>query len=161
MDEAPLQIDVAPMSDLWDEWPEAEDIARRAMSAVARHPSVRLGPDAEVTLALADDQTVRGLNRDYRGQDKATNVLSFPAARGPMLGDIIIAFETLLKEAATEGLAREAHLAHLTVHGLLHLLGHDHDTEERAMAMETLETALLAGLGYADPHAGGRVMPGG
>ena len=104
---------------------------------------------------------VRNLNRDYRAKDKPTNVLSFPAPHGPLLGDVIIAWETLLREAEEEGITPADHLAHLTIHGLLHLLGYDHETDAEAVAMESLETAILAGLGIKDPHAAGRMTPDG
>jgi len=122
---------------------------------------VAVPADAELSLALADDATVQGLNRDYRAKDKPTNVLSFPAAHGPLLGDVIVAHETLMREAVEEGIPAADHLAHLTIHGLLHLLGYDHETEADALRMEALETSILAGLGIADPHAAGRESPDG
>jgi len=112
-----------------------------------------------IDVTLLADKAQRVLNRDWRGKDKPTNVLSFPGPGGPVLGDIVMALETLLAEALEEGIAPDHHLAHLTVHGLLHLLGHDHETEAEALAMEALETAILASLGIADPHEAGRMMP--
>jgi probable rRNA maturation factor len=159
-DEAIL-TEIAVLSDLWDGLPEAEAIVRLAARATAAHVGTKLPPDAELSVALADDATIRGLNRDYRNQDKPTNVLSFPAAHGPLLGDVIIAYETLVREAQEEGVSPRDHLVLLTVHGLLHLLGYDHLTEPEAVEMEALETAILAGLGIKDPHAGGRTMPEG
>ena len=102
---------------------------------------------------------MRRLNRDYRGKDKPTNVLSFPRRRllagrlGPLLGDIVLAAETVAREAEDEGLALDDHLTHLIVHGFLHLLGYDHEDEAEAAVMEGLETAILGGLGIADPYA--------
>jgi probable rRNA maturation factor len=159
-DEA-IQTEIAVLSDLWDGLPEAEAIVRLAARATAVHVGAKVPQDAELSVALADDATVRGLNRDYRNQDKPTNVLSFPAAHGPLLGDVIIAYETLAREAEEEGVAPRDHLVLLTVHGLLHLLGYDHLTEPEAVEMESLETAILADLGINDPHAGGRTMPEG
>jgi probable rRNA maturation factor len=114
---------------------------------------------------LADDAFVRGLNREYRRQDKPTNVLSFPSGfldgegdpgEGPFpIGDVVIAFSTLAREAAAQGKSVEDHLAHLVVHGVLHLLGYDHETEDQAREMEGVEVRLLAGLGVADPYEGG------
>jgi probable rRNA maturation factor len=117
----------------------------------------------EVSIRLTDDAEVQELNRRYRGQDKPTNVLSFPgddpaAMLAPgqplMLGDVIVAFETTRDEAAAAGRAIEAHLAHLIVHGVLHLGGHDHEGDLEAERMEAVETRVLARLGHADPYAG-------
>ena len=121
-----------------------------------------LGSALEVSVRLTDDAEVRALNRDYRGQDKPTNVLAFPGddpetPREPdqplLLGDVVVALETTVREARECGRTAEAHLAHLIVHGVLHLCGHDHLGDAEAQAMETLETRVLAGLGHADPYA--------
>ena len=160
-DEAGFQADIAVLSDLWNGLPEAEAAVHLAVDAVAHKDGIVIPPDAELSVALADDATVRRLNRDYRAKDKPTNVLSFPAPHGPMLGDVVIAYETLVREAAEEGISARDHLVHLTVHGLLHLLGYDHETEDEALAMEATETAILSGLGIKDPHAAGRTMPEG
>lgn len=159
--EASIVTDIAILSDLWEGFPEAESVVRRAVAAVAARADVAVPAEAELSLALADDAMVRTLNRDYRAKDKPTNVLSFPAPHGPLLGDVIIAFETLTREAAEEELTPADHLAHLTIHGLLHLLGYDHETEAEAVRMEALETSILAGLGIRDPHAAGRETPDG
>ena len=114
-----------------------------------------------MSLVFTDDAHIRALNRKYRGKDKATNVLSFPAAPaapggnrfGPLLGDIVVAEETVAREAADQGLTLDHHLTHLIVHGFLHLVGHDHETEAEAVVMERLETAILAAIGVADPYA--------
>lgn len=115
---------------------------------------------------LTDDSAIHALNRDWRGHDAPTNVLSFPASnplrRKPRarqaappapLGDVVIAFETTAREAAAEDKPIEHHLAHLAVHGFLHLLGYDHGTSRDAKEMETLEAVILAGLGVPDPYA--------
>lgn len=159
--EASIVTDIAILSDLWEGLPEAESVVRRAVAAAAARPDIAVPAEAELSLALSDDATVQGLNRDYRAKDKPTNVLSFPAPHGPLLGDVIIAFETLTREAAEEQLTPADHLAHLTIHGLLHLLGYDHETEADALRMEALETSILAGLGIRDPHAAGRETPDG
>jgi len=105
-------------------------------------------------LLLADDETLADLNRRFRNIDKPTNVLSFPsAAGGDFLGDIAIAYETCEREADAGGIAFRDHAAHLIVHGLLHLVGYDHDADEDANEMESLETRILAALGVADPYA--------
>lgn len=146
-------------------WPEeAEWLAERAALAalVAALPADH-GP-AELSVVLADDPLVQGLNRDYRGKDKPTNVLSFPLSGddGPLaepgvpilLGDVVLAWETLTREAAEQGKPLADHLTHLVAHGVLHLLGHDHETDAEAEAMERLEVAVLARLGVPDPYAG-------
>lgn len=154
-------IEVGIDSPLWQDWPEAEVIAEGAARAALAGAGIALRPGVEVGVSLADDARLRELNRDWRGQDKPTNVLSFPAAEGaalaraPHLGDIAIAYETLAREADEEGKSLAAHLAHLVVHGVLHLLGHDHEDEAQAEAMEALERRVLAGLGHADPYAAG------
>lgn len=121
---------------------------------------------AEVGITLAADEAVRDLNARYRGQDRATNVLAFPLldldhgrplhAPGPgplLLGDVIVALETVCAEASTSGRPLGAHLSHLVVHGTLHLLGFDHGDEDEARVMEDLERAVMADLGLADPYA--------
>jgi len=114
-----------------------------------------------VSLLLSDDRTVRELNRQWRKIDKPTNVLSFPAAeptalaRAPLLGDIVLAYETTAREAAAQKKSLADHGTHLVVHGFLHLLGHDHILAQQAEVMEALETRILARLGIADPYADG------
>lgn len=115
----------------------------------------------EVSLVFTDDQSIRAINQEWRGQDKPTNVLSFPAyplepggIPGPMLGDIVIARETLVREAADLGKPFDEHLTHLMVHGFLHLFGYDHMEKDEAEEMEGLETRILAELGLSDPYAG-------
>jgi probable rRNA maturation factor len=126
---------------------------------------------AEIAIVLTDDSAVRTLNRDWRGVDGPTNVLSFPAQRRPpatrpampeppvLLGDIVIAFETTMREACSESKPFEHHLAHLAVHGFLHLLGQDHDNDSDAEAMEGTERAILARLGIPDPYAASDLIP--
>jgi len=119
------------------------------------------GP-VELTVVLTDDETIRDLNRIWRSRDKPTNVLSFPllGPEGPapapdqpiLLGDIVLARETIAGEASVQGKALDDHLTHLIVHGLLHLLGFDHDIDSRAEEMEALEISLLGELGLADPY---------
>ncbi|MBB1249288.1 rRNA maturation RNase YbeY [Rhizobium sp. G21] len=113
----------------------------------------------EVSLVFTDDAAIREINAEWREQDKPTNVLSFPAfplapggKPGPMLGDIILAEETLRREALDLGVAFEDHLTHLLVHGFLHLFGYDHMTEEEAAVMEGLEIRILAELGLENPY---------
>lgn len=114
----------------------------------------------EVNILLANDTTIKKLNRDFRGMDKATNVLSFPAAPLPkkmktesvLLGDIILASGTVRREVKAENKTLESHTIHLVVHGLLHLLGYDHMKAKDAKVMEKLECDILAVLGYPDPY---------
>lgn len=112
----------------------------------------------ELAVMLADDGELRALNRRWRAKDEPTNVLSFPAGApggGPPrpLGDIVIAFETAAREARAARLPLSHHVTHLAVHGFLHLVGYDHQSEPDAEAMEGLEIAVLARLGIADPYA--------
>ena len=116
-----------------------------------------------MSLLLTGDAEVQALNARWRGQDKPTNVLSFPAApagrlaEAPALGDIALAFETLAREAEAAGVPLADHYRHLVTHGFLHLIGYDHETDEEAERMEALETRILARLGVADPYADGAV----
>ena len=144
--------------------PDAEELCSRvaavalgAAASLVDLPAERL----EVSLLLTDDAQVRDLNRDYRQQDKPTNVLSFAALDadspippdGPiLLGDVIVARETTEREAADEDKTVVHHLSHLVVHGVLHLLGYDHMEDDEAEEMESLERSILAGLGVPDPY---------
>jgi probable rRNA maturation factor len=143
-------IDVQVQSPLWDAEPAAAQTVRAAIDAAA----ALVPATGEVSVLLTDDASVRDLNRAWRGLDKPTNVLSFPAAKagGALLGDIAIAYETLAGEAAADTKPFLHHLAHLAVHGFLHLLGYDHQTDSQADAMEGLERAALARLDIADPY---------
>jgi probable rRNA maturation factor len=156
-----VTVDVLAESPLWEAEPDAEAVVRRAiLQAVAVvEPN---GPAAEVAVLLCDDATIAALNAQWRGRDEPTNVLSFPAlpASDPMvsdgavhLGDIAIANETVVREAREQGRTVSQHLAHLAVHGFLHLLGYDHQTDSEAEHMEGLERAILAALGISDPYA--------
>lgn len=107
--------------------------------------------EAEVSVVLADDNFVQGLNREYRGKDKPTNVLSFPQDP-PMLGDIVLAFETIEREASEQNKDFAAHLTHLLVHGVLHLLGYDHEDDQEASEMEGLEIEILQKMGINNPY---------
>lgn len=152
-------IDVVIEDERWAAFEAVETLVLRAGSAAAAHSGVTMREDAEIAVLLADDATIQKLNAQWRAQDKPTNVLSFPAAEpariseSPMLGDIIIARETLLREAQDEMKKPDHHLQHLVVHGVLHLLGYDHETDHEAEEMEALERKILAGLGIADPYA--------
>ena len=109
----------------------------------------------EVTIRLVDADEGRALNNEYRGKDYATNVLSFPYESEPVItGDLVICTEVVAKEAAEQNRPLDAHYAHLTVHGMLHLQGWDHENDDDAQAMETEETEILAAMGYPDPYMG-------
>jgi probable rRNA maturation factor len=121
--------------------------------------------EADLAIRLVDDKEGRALNHHYRGKDYATNVLSFPAelpeglpkgVKLPLLGDLVICAPVVAREAAEQGKPLNAHYAHLTVHGVLHLLGWDHEDDKEAEAMEQLEREILADLGVGDPYAGER-----
>jgi probable rRNA maturation factor len=136
--------------------PAAATIARRAArAALAGGRTGRRGNEGELCLVLADDALQRRLNRDFRGADKSTNVLSFEGAPAS-LGDVVLALETIAAEADSQDKSLADHLAHLVVHGVLHLMGYDHQTGAEARAMERLERDILAGLGIADPY---RMVP--
>jgi probable rRNA maturation factor len=174
-------IDIAVESRLWNGEPKAAAIVRDAIATAADvvralpRAAVRApaGANHEVSVVLTDDAAVQKLNREWRGFDKPTNVLSFPAAQGatvqgaataqgaaaaqgaavpPLLGDIVIAYETVAREAEAETKLFAHHVAHLAVHGFLHLLGYDHDSDEEAEEMERLEARILARLDVPDPH---------
>lgn len=146
-----------------DAFANLEALCERVSAAVLAAPAVRDGIPAEpfeVSFRFTNDSEMRRLNKTYRGKDKATNVLSFPAL-GPegkpapgeaLLGDVVLARETVLAEAAAQGKQPAHHLTHLLVHGLLHLLGFDHETGGKAAKMEALEAEILAGLGVPDPY---------
>lgn len=109
--------------------------------------------DAEIALRIVDEDESRALNRDYRGKDYATNVLTFPLVEEPyLIGDIVLCAPVVLQEAKDQHKSLEAHFAHLTVHGVLHMHGYDHETEAEAELMETLETEIVIKLGYPDPY---------
>ena len=154
-----LTADIVITADCWRAEPGAEDIVQRAIVAAAGATPGQADL-AEVAVMLTDDAGIRALNHDWRGIDKPTNVLSFPAVALPdggsqprALGDIAIAYETTRREATTENKPFGHHLSHLAVHGFLHLIGYDHETDVDAETMETLERQILARLGIPDPYS--------
>jgi probable rRNA maturation factor len=156
-----LRLDIVEEGGDWRGLGAPAEAVRAAGRALVALVEIGAEPLA-AAVALSTDERVRALNRAYRGIDKPTNVLSFPApappdaasAPGPQsLGDIVLAFETLCAEAAEQGVSPRHHLQHLVVHGLLHLLGYDHETDADADEMEALEVEILARLGVADPYA--------
>lgn len=164
-----LTLDIAGDERTWTSLDHrtATRAARRVASTIAAHVELP-GPRVSATLLLSSDARVKSLNRQWRGIAKPTNVLSFPSPplptptrRGAALyiGDVVLAEETLAREATELGIPLGDHYRHLVLHGLLHLLGYDHETEEEAQEMEALETRLLATLGVADPYAGSVPVP--
>ena len=150
-----------------DGWPRGDwtPLAKRACSATAEIEAALANSRLMASILFTTDEQVHTLNREWRGKDKPTNVLSFPmltredllalAPDGPpeMLGDIALAYETCAREAAEKRISLEHHATHLLVHGFLHLAGHDHvDSDAQAEAMEALEIAALAKMGVADPY---------
>jgi probable rRNA maturation factor len=154
--------EVLVVADCWQAEPDAEAVVHRAIAAAAESVDADVG-DAELAVMLTDDAGIRALNGNWRGIDKPTNVLSFPALQptgpvGPddaprMLGDIAIAYQTTRKEADDEQKPFDHHLSHLAIHGFLHLIGYDHENDGEAEAMEALERQILAQLGIPDPYA--------
>ena len=145
------------------DWPD-DAVLEKLIAEVFRAAEAELGLaseyPSEVSLLFADDETIRGINAEWRGKDRPTNVLSFPAfplrpgmAPKPLLGDIVLAFETVAREAEAEAKQFADHLSHLIAHGLLHLFGHDHETDTEAEVMEQLERQILARLAIPDPYA--------
>jgi probable rRNA maturation factor len=155
--------EVLIVADAWNSEPDADAVIQRAVAVAAEMADADTA-DAELAVMLTDDAGIRTLNSNWRGIDKPTNVLSFPALRPPtgvsgaddippMLGDIAIAYETARREADDEQKPFDHHLSHLAVHGFLHLVGYDHETDDEAEAMEALEIEILAQLGIPDPYA--------
>lgn len=153
-----FSIDLTIEDDTWGKDAAMEALARRAFAAAFAVASDRPRDAVEISLLLTDDAGIQELNRDWRNKDKPTNVLSFPAPAVPgipgprPLGDIAVAYETVAREAEEEKKPFENHLTHLLIHGLLHLLGYDHELEAEAEIMEGLEVKALASLGIADPY---------
>ena len=158
-----LEIDVEPP---WA-YCEREELARRAADAAQTVAPELANPRLSASVLFTSDAEIHALNREWRRRDKPTNVLSFPmlaraellelARDGPpeLLGDVALAHETCAREAGDKGIALEDHAAHLVIHGLLHLAGHDHEISPRdADAMEALETKALALMGIGDPYGG-------
>lgn len=161
-----LDIQISVEDDGWPDEDALEAMADRILGLAAtflaqkeQQPFPAEPP--ELSLVFTDDESIRAINAEWRGQDKPTNVLSFPAfplepggMPGPMLGDIVIARETVAREAVDLEKSFDDHLTHLMVHGFLHLFGYDHIETDDAVIMEALETRILAELGLPDPYAG-------
>lgn len=148
-----LAIDVLVESNLWTETEDAGSVVKRAVEEAAVMLST---PRAELAIVLTDDSAIRSLNRAWRGVDAATNVLSFPTSRTGgarrLIGDIVLAYETIAREARVQRKPFAHHLAHLAVHGFLHLLGYNHERDNDAERMEGIERDVLRRLGISDPY---------
>ena len=158
-----LRVDFVVTSPRWRGAIPARTLARKAIGAALKETGVTLARGAEVSVHLVGDADIQALNAQWRGKDAPTNVLSFPAvgpdriAQTMLLGDILIAYETVAREAEDESKTLPDHFRHLVIHGFLHLLGHDHVEDAEAEAMEELEVRALARLGIADPYAAGEL----
>lgn len=153
-----VRYDVAINADGWQSEHSLRMLVDRVLEATL-HALEFDDVDSELSLVFTDDANIRTINAKWRHIDKATNVLSFPAfpiqsgqRPGPILGDIVIARETVQREAQEENKSFDDHLSHLIVHGLLHLTGYDHQNDEEAEQMESLERKILASLGISDPY---------
>ena len=154
-----IAIDIIVEAGDWPDEAELSRLAGRAVEAIVGEIGTP-GASSELSLVFTDDAHIRALNSGWRGKDKPTNVLSFPAfptrrgdALPPMLGDVVLAAETVAAEAAGEGKPLADHITHLIVHGVLHLIGYDHETDAEAEDMEQAERRILAGLAIPDPYA--------
>ncbi len=156
-----ITLDLSVEAGDWESLGDVAAIAERAAGAAgAVIPAAALPPEGgECAVLFTDDAAMRALNRTWRDQDKPTNVLSFPGGDHPggpgprHLGDIVLAYETVAREAAEEGKPPAEHVSHLIVHGILHCLGYDHESDAQAEEMEALEIAALKEIGIADPYA--------
>ena len=154
-----VTIDILVEAGEWPDETELAVIARRAVDGVMAEIGVAPSTPSELSVVFTDDAHIRTLNSGWRGKDKPTNVLSFPAfpasagkALPPMLGDVVLAAETVAVEARNEDKPLADHMTHLIVHGILHLIGYDHQTDAEADAMEQAERRILAGLAIPDPY---------
>ncbi|MES0883316.1 rRNA maturation RNase YbeY [Roseibium sp. SCP14] len=152
-------IDLAIEAGNWPEERQLRALVERAISAAFQEADLEAIENTEVSLLFTDDVSIRRLNKQWRDKDKPTNVLSFPGSDpqgdvyGPLLGDIVFAHDTIVREAEEMGVDFSDHLSHLTVHGLLHLFDYDHQESDEAELMECLEKSILAALGVDDPYA--------
>ena len=152
----PLEVAVIRTDDTWPE--DLDPLAERAVLEALKQSKAKVKGAAELSILLTNDEEQHALNREWRGKDSSTNVLSFPQIEpfGPVIGiigDITLARETLEREAAEQGVSFTDHFTHLVVHGFLHILGYDHLTDAEALQMESLETQILGSLGVGDPYA--------
>lgn len=154
-----VAVEVVHRCELWRKALCDDGMLQRAARAAAAAAAPGLSAGCEIAIVLTSDREIRSLNRDWRGHDRPTNVLSFPLADPELgdgaarpLGDVVLAAETVRREAAETGRTPAQHAVHLVVHGVLHLLGHDHGTDDEAERMEALEVRILGSLGVPDPY---------
>ncbi|MDQ0317027.1 rRNA maturation RNase YbeY [Amorphus orientalis] len=156
---AGLLVDVIREADGWPDEPDLVRISEAAVAAACAVADLDVPEGAGIAVLFADDARVQSLNAGFRDKDRPTNVLSFPAPPdamddgAPHLGDVVLALETVTAEANAEGKPLDHHIAHLVMHGFLHIMGYDHMEEAEAEEMEQVESSALASLGIADPYA--------
>ena len=149
----PPRIDVNFSEDAPPSAFEIQGACEAAVTAACNHLDGKLHRDAELSILICGDETIRSLNTQWRDKEKPTNVLSFPnEPEGVLLGDIIVSMETTKREADLENKALKDHFIHLIIHGFLHIFGYDHGNDTEANEMESLETEILKGMGIADPY---------
>ncbi len=155
---AGLLIDISMEAGRWPEEGQLTFVVERAVAAALANADLPVAEATELSLLFTDDKAIRKLNTEWRNKDAPTNVLSFPGGEpqsgvyGPLLGDIVFAYETVAREAREQGIEFVDHLTHLTIHGLLHLFDYDHQENEEAERMESLEKVILASIGIANPY---------
>lgn len=152
-----VEIDIVVEAPAWESVNALEMLARDCVSASVGASGVKLSQNCELSVTFCDDAAMRALNAQWRGKDAPTNVLSFPTpgalAAKPLIGDIIVAYETVMREASEQEKPIREYVAHMLVHGFLHLIGYDHETDAEAEAMEALERRIAMALGLSDPYA--------
>jgi probable rRNA maturation factor len=153
-----VEIDIIVSAEAWESVDGLERLTRDCVEASLAESGAKLADGCEISVTFCDDAEIRALNAAWRGKDKPTNVLSFPTpgplAARPLLGDVVIAHETVAREAAEQEKTLCEHTAHMVIHGFLHLIGYDHETGAEADEMESLERRIALRLGLRDPYAG-------
>ncbi len=154
-----VEIDILISAPAWESFDDLEAVTRHCVNASLAATGSELAPGCELSVNFCDDAEIHELNAQWRGKNKPTNVLSFPTpgelAARPLLGDIVIAYETVAREAEEQAKTLREHTAHMIIHGFLHLIGYDHETSAEAEEMEALERRIAAHLGLRDPYAPG------
>ena len=154
-----VEVDIIVSAPAWEAIADLDALTERVVRQCVATSGVRLASDCEVSVSFCDDATIRALNARWRRQDKPTNVLSFPTPGAPqakpLLGDIVIAYETVAREAREHDRKLPDYVAYMVIHGFLHLIGYDHEVRAEAETMEALEQRVASALGLSDPYAGG------
>ena len=152
-----VDIDIIVTSNDWDSVDDLDPLTRRCIAASVAESGVKAAAACEMSVTFCADADIRELNAQWRGKDSATNVLSFPTpgpvANKPLLGDIVVAYETVAREAREQNKTLHAHVTHMIMHGFLHLIGYDHESPHEAEEMESLERRIALRLGIGDPYA--------